>query len=331
MRQCGGVLGLLFVVLLSFRAEPAVRADQAEPLIATPAPTLAQPARIAIGEQLFGDTRLSRDRTHACTTCHPLDRGGVDGLRAAQRPTAGPPLRNTPTIFNAALNASLNWDGVTSRLDDHTDRVITGLMGLQWPVLLSRLEKDPAYATAFRTAYDDGLTRSTVIDAIVVFERTLLTPNARFDAFLRGDEGALSAREREGYRRFKSYGCASCHQGVNIGGNLYERFGVFEPLEALAAKDGDLGRLRITKVPRDERVFRVPSLRNVAVTAPYFHDGRASTLDEAVETMGRYQLGRVLDQLDAQLLVDFLRTLTGEYRGRPLTGARDDDAGEIER
>src|SRR5262245_17043709 len=235
MRQCGGVVVLLCVVLLSFREDSAIRADQTEPLISTPTPTTAPPARIAIGERLFSDLRLSRDRTHACTTCHPLDRGGADGLRAALRPTAGPPLRNTPTIFNAALNASLNWDGVTSRLDDHTDRVITGLMGLQWPELLSRLANDPVYTTASRTPYGDGLTRSTVIDAIVAFERTLVTPNSRFDAFLRGDESAISAREREGYRRFKSFGCASCHQGVNIGGNLYERFGVFEPLDVLAA------------------------------------------------------------------------------------------------
>lgn len=322
MRRCGGVVGFVCILLSSFLADPVVPADQ-EAFVPVPAPVSMPAARIAIGERLFGDKRLSRDRTHACTTCHPLDRGGVDGLRAAPRPTAGPPLRNTPTIFNAALNASLNWDGVTTKLDDHTDHVITNLMGLTWPELLSRLENDRAYATAFWTAYAAGLTRATVIDAIVMFERTLVTPNARFDKFLRGDKDALSAREREGYRRFKSYGCASCHQGINVGGNLFERFGVFEPTRLTAQRDGDPGRLRITNVARDKGVFRVPSLRNVAVTAPYFHDGHTATLDDAVEIMGRHQLGRVLDPLDTQLLVDFLKTLTGEYRGRPLTDATD--------
>jgi cytochrome c peroxidase len=331
MRRCGSLVGLLCVVVSACLANHVVRAEQVEPFVSVPTPAAMPPARIAIGERLFSDNRLSRDRTHACTTCHPLDRGGADGLRAAPRPTAGPPLRNTPTIFNAALNASFNWDGVTTKLEDHTDRVITGLMGVPWPELLSRLEKDSAYATAFRTAYGSALTRETVIDAIVVYERTLVTPDSRFDKFVRGDEGALSARERDGYRRFNSYGCASCHQGVNIGGNLFQRFGVFEPTEMLAAGDDDPGRLRITKVARDEGVFRVPSLRNVAVTAPYFHDGRASTLREAVETMGRHQLGRVLDPLDTDLLVDFLKTLTGEYRGRPLSAARDNTAGEPQR
>jgi cytochrome c peroxidase len=326
-----GVVGLLRILLSSFLANPVVQADQAEPLVAVPMPASTPAARTAIGERLFSDNRLSRDYTHACTTCHPLDRGGVDGLRAAPRPTPGPRLRNTPTIFNVSLNASFNWDGATTQLSDHTNLVITGLMGLTWPELLSRLESDPIYSSAFRTAYDAGLTRATVIDAIVAFERTLVTPNARFDKFLGGDEGALSAREGEGYRRFKRYGCASCHQGANVGGNLFERFGVFEPMEMTSVRDGDPGRLRITKVSRDEGVFRVPSLRNVAVTAPYFHDGRASTLADAVEIMGRHQLGRVLDPLDTQLLVDFLKTLTGEYRGRPLIGAREHDAKETKR
>jgi cytochrome c peroxidase len=299
----------------------AVRADDAEPIL--PLRTLAEapPAQIALGERLFGDVRLSRATTHSCATCHPLDRAGADGLRTSARPTDGLPLRNTPTIFNAALNASLNWDGVTTRLDDHTNRVITGLMGVKWPELLARLNDDSTYPSAFRTAYREGLTQATVIDAVVSFERTLVTPDARFDRFLRGDDTALSWREQEGYRRFKSYGCATCHQGVNIGGNLYERFGVFAPVPTMPGAEVDPGRLRVTNVGRDEGVFRVPSLRNVAVTAPYFHDGRTPTLTEAVETMGRYQLGRNLDPPDTQLLVDFLQTLTGEYRGRRLADA----------
>ena len=333
MRRRGGVPVFLraSALMCSLLAPLAVGADDAEPLLPLPTPAVARPAQVAIGERLFGDVRLSRARTHACATCHPLDRAGTDGLRTSPRPTDGLPLRNTPTIFNAALNGSLNWDGVTTRLDDHTNRVITGLMGLKWPELLSRLNDDPTYTRAFRTAYTEGLTQATVIDAVVSFERTLVTPDARFDRFLRGDDTALSAREQEGYRRFKSYGCATCHQGVNIGGNLYERFGVFAPVPTMPGAEGDPGRLRITNVRRDEGVFRVPSLRNVAVTAPYFHDGRTPTLAEAVETMGRHQLGRMLDPLDTQLLVDFLETLTGEYQRPPTRRASGHHAREGQR
>jgi cytochrome c peroxidase len=333
MRRRGGFSVVLraSALICPLLAPLGVLADKAEPLLPIRTPAVAHPAQIAIGERLFGDVQLSRARTHACATCHPLDGTGTDGLRTSSRPTDGLPLRNTPTIFNAALNGALNWDGVTTRLDDHTNRLLTGLMGLTWPELLSRLKENPTYTGDFRTAYAEGLTQATVIDAVVTFERTLVTPDARFDRFLRGDDAALTAREQEGYRRFKSYGCASCHQGVNIGGNLYERFGVFAPVPAMPGVQGDPGRLRITNIRRDEGVFRVPSLRNVAVTAPYFHDGRTPTLAEAVETMGRHQLGRVLAPRDTQLLVDFLGTLTGEYHGRRLAGPPGTTSGETTR
>ena len=150
--------------------------------------------------------------------------------------------------------------------------------------------------TSFNTAYPEGLTRANILAALASFERSLLTPNARFDRYLRGEQHALTAPEQQGYRLFTAYGCVACHQGMNIGGNMYQKFGVFaEPGggESPAAVV-DLGRYAVTKVPRDRAVFRVPSLRNVAVTAPYFHDGRARTLEDAVETMVRVQLGRTL-------------------------------------
>jgi cytochrome c peroxidase len=178
------------------------------------------------------------------------------------------------------------------------------------------LRSDSGYVRAFSSSYKDGITRANVLNALTAFERSLVTPNCRFDRFQRGQLDALTQREIRGYQLFKRFGCITCHQGINIGGNLYQKFGVFE--ETAPGRNLDPGRIRMTKVPRDQGVFRVPSLRNVAVTAPYFHDGREPDLTKAVETMGKVQLGRALPGEQVGLIVEFLRTLTGEFRGAPL-------------
>ena len=194
-------------------------------------------------------------------------------------------------------------------------------MNAKWPALLAKLRAVPDYVTQFRDAFPDGLTQANVLNALAEFERSLITPNAPIDRYLRGERDALTADERQGYRLFKSYGCVACHQGMNIGGNLYQKFGVFQAPSP--PRDGDaqpdVGRYRVTSIERDRGVFRVPSLRNVAVTAPYFHDGRAPTLESAVEIMGRVQLGRELAIEDINAIVRFLRTLTGEYQGKALS------------
>ena len=192
-------------------------------------------------------------------------------------------------------------------------------MGITWPALLAKVGRDSGYVSEFRSAYPRGATRTAVLDAIATFERSLLTPNSRFDRYLRGEREVLTPSEKEGYRLFKAYGCVSCHQGVNIGGNLYQKFGVFEDMIPAETFPMDLGRFRITKVPRDRHVFRVPSLRNVGVTAPYFHDGHEPVLQKAVETMARAQLGRKLNENEISRLVAYLKTLTGEYKGTMLT------------
>jgi len=254
--------------------------------------------------------------------CHPLQRGGMDGQSHARAANGTAFLRNTPTIFNVGLNAAFNWDGVANTLEAHAeiDLLHTSLMNTTWPELLAKLQADVDYVTPFNTAYAGGLTPANVLDALTSFERSLLTPNARFDRYLRGELQALTAAEQQGYRLFKSYGCVACHQGMNIGGNMYQKFGIFAAPGGMGSPAAvvDLGRYFITKVPRDREVFRVPSLRNVAVTAPYFHDGRAPTLEGAVETMARVQLGRTITPEEIGLIVQFLHTLTGEYHGRPV-------------
>jgi cytochrome c peroxidase len=295
-----------------------------EPITPLPLDVTLDLKRVALGEHLFGDAKLSGDNSRSCATCHSLDNAAIDGKARAIATDGKARLRNTPTLFNVGYNFAFNWDGATSTLEDHAQRLLTNpaVMNAKWPDLLAKLGNDANYPALFVAAYPDGLTQANVLNAIATFERSLTTPNARLDRYFRGDRQAVSEEELRGYRLFKSYGCVACHQGMNVGGNLFQRFGIFQNPGDSSAGDSDVGRFRVTAVERDRGVFRVPSLRNVALTAPYFHDGRAPTLEIAVETMGRVQLGRELEGEDIKAIVQFLRTLTGEYRGKTLTVSR---------
>jgi cytochrome c peroxidase len=293
-----------------------------EPIAPLPLTIAVDSARASIGERLFHDVRLAHDNARSCATCHPLDNGGAQRRRRASAASGERLPRNIPTIFNVGFNFFFNWDGAVDSLEAHAETVLLSpnVMNTSWPELLTKLRGDSGYVAAFRATYGRGITRANVLDALASFERSLVTPNSRFDRYLRGEGDALTVEEQQGYRLFKSYGCVACHQGTNIGGNLFQKFGVFQASEASRPADGviDLGRYSVTKVARDREVFRVPSLRNVAATAPYFHDGRAATLEVAVDTMARMQLGRQLTEDEIALIVQFLHTLTGEWRGKPL-------------
>jgi cytochrome c peroxidase len=294
-----------------------------EPISPIEPPTGLDPAKVRLGERLFGDVRVSHGDRVACVTCHHLDNGGADRCDFSPSPEAGGVLDyNTPTIFNAALNFRLNWSGQFRDLAEQNEFVILSprLMNTNWTELIGKLRADSEYRAAFDKAYGGPIHAAQVLDALTSYERSLVTPNARFDRYLRGERDAITSEEEEGYHLFKAFGCAACHQGVNVGGNLFERFGIFEaPLMSDGpSRPRDLGRFAITGQERDRFVFRVPSLRNVALTAPYFHDGSAATLGATVSVMARKQLGRKLDDSEVDLLVGFLKTLTGEYLGRPL-------------
>jgi cytochrome c peroxidase len=273
-----------------------------------------------LGERLFHDPQLSHDNRQSCATCHPLDRGGMDGQPRAMAVDGLPRLRNTPTIFNVGLNFWFNWDGVVHTLEAHAERLLRNpaIMNTTWPELQGKLGREADYVSAFRAAYVDGLTWNNVIAALVSFERSLVTPHSRFDRYLRGEQQMLTAKEQQGYSLFKSYGCVACHQGVNVGGNMFAKFGVFQSPNGASEVGIDNGRYNVTHRSQDVQVFRVPSLRNVAMTAPYFHDGRAPTLAVAVDTMARVQLGKELTPEEIGLIVQFLQTLTGDYRGTPV-------------
>src|SRR5262245_5823451 len=240
-----------------------------EPITPLPLSVDLDPKRVALGERLFNDVRLSSDNTKSCAACHPLDQGGMDGRRSATSAHSSP-ARNTPTIFNVGFNAFFNWDGIAQTLEAQAEIVLLSprLMSTTWPELLTKLRADADYVARFNNAYPEGLTRANVLAALASFERSLLTPNARFDRYLRGERDVLTEAEQQGYGLFKSYGCVACHQGMNVGGNMYQKFGVFAETSGAEIPGAlvDLGRYAVTKAPRDRGVFRVPSLRNVAAT-----------------------------------------------------------------
>lgn len=259
----------------------AAPAPFAEPIVPVPVSRAVDSKRLALGAELFHDARLSRDQGRSCATCHPLEQGGMDGRMRALTANGTPHARNTPTVFNVGLSSFFNWDGIADTLEAHAEIVLhnPSLMNITWPEVLARLGADPGYVSAFRAAYPDGLTRANVLDALASFERSLVTPDSRFDRYLRGERDALTESERRGYQLFKSYGCVTCHQGINVGGNMFQRFGVFPDPDS-RDPETDLGRYHVTRVARDHGVFRVPSLRNVAVTGPYFP--RPAPLDWSV-------------------------------------------------
>ena len=293
-----------------------------EPLLAIPrAPALAPSAarRVALGRRLFAEPRLSRDDSISCATCHVLERGGVDGLPLAIGVGGAVVNVNAPTVFNAALNFRQFWDGRASTLEEQIDGPIHNPveMGSSYEAVIAKLGRDPSWVREVRAAYGGApLSASVIRDAIATYERTLVLPDSPFDRFLAGDQTSIGADERHGYELFKSYGCASCHQGANVGGNLFARFGAaHEYFDGPNPSAADLGRYNVTHRESDRHVFRVPSLRLVTLTAPYLHNGTVQSLPQVIRMMARYQLGRELSVEDVDFIEKFLGTLRGRIDG----------------
>jgi cytochrome c peroxidase len=274
-----------------------------EPMTPIPDPPTLDPLRVKLGERLFGDPRLSHDNLRSCSSCHDLGTNGASTKsHDVGRDGSDLPL-NTLTVFNATLNFRFGWEGKFRTLWQQTIASLENpqIMGTSISEVAEKLNADPEMRRQFSAAYGRGPDIENIPNAVETFERTLVTPGSRFDRWLAGDAAALSVNELDGYRLFKSLGCVSCHQGVSIGGNLFQRHGIFHPLAS----------------PKPE-ILRVPSLRNVAATAPYFHDGSAPTLDDAVRKMGYAQLNSTLTDQQVNALVAYLQTLTGNYRGAPV-------------
>jgi cytochrome c peroxidase len=271
-----------------------------EPITPIPAARVQDPKRLLLGERLFTDRRLSHGNTLSCSTCHDTTTNGASA-NVLDIANSEPMALNTLTVFNAGLNFRLNWEGKFRSLEEGAEHTLRNpaIMASNAEEIVGKLRADPETVRQFRDAYGREPDFAAVLDAIATFERSLVTTGSRFDRWLLGEADAITSEELSGYQRFKSLGCVSCHQGVNVGGNLFQRHGIFHPLGS-----------------PEPVLLRVPSLRNVATTAPYFHDGSAATLPEAVKIMGIAQLDRVLTEPQIAAIVAFLNTLTGTYRGQ---------------
>ncbi|WP_321470223.1 cytochrome-c peroxidase [Halarcobacter sp.] len=261
-----------------------------------------------LGKKLFFETKLSIDNTISCATCHDLNNGGDDGLKTSFGVEGKIGDVNAPTVLNSVFNFSQFWDGRAKDLKEQAAGPIENPveMAHNFYNLVKNLN-NTEYKKDFEIIYDDGITKENIVDAIAEFEKTLITPDSRFDKFLKGDETALTEYEKEGYEIFKNKGCIACHHGINVGGNHYNKFGVLSHIEST-----NLGRYNITKDEEDKYYFKVPTLRNVELTSPYFHDGREDSLKDAVETMALVQLGRPITNEEINKIVAFLKTLTGK-------------------
>ncbi len=320
--QMKKIIAFVFVACICMQVQAVALLD--EPIVPIPEAKFDAPLQVELGRLLFNDVRLSAGAQVSCASCHSLKMGGAD----AQVVSVGVHGRqgdiNSPSIFNSSLNFRQFWNGRAATLLEQVDGPITNVkeMDFSWPQVLAILQRDDFYVAQFAQAYPDGLTIQNMRRAIVSFEKSLLTPNSRFDQFLKGDKEAISDNELKGYELFKQYGCSSCHQGVLVGGNLYQKFGAlgdyFQDRGYITS--ADYGRFAVTGREQDRFVFKVPSLRNVALTAPYFHDGTQTTLAGAVNIMMQYQLGVIPQEQDVLFIIDFLRTLTGEYQGKLLQG-----------
>ena len=269
-----------------------------EPIQPIPKSLELDPKKVQLGKMLFHDPVLSADGSISCASCHDLSKGGTDQRKFSIGIREGKGSRNAPTVFNSAFSFKQNWDGSADSLEDQIDGPINNPheMGNDWTKIVWALQKDARYAPRFKELYPDGITRTSIKDALATFERSLITPSSRFDQWLRGDDESITAEELEGYQIFKDVGCVVCHQGVNLGGNMFQTMGKMADYfgDRGNTVKSDLGRYNVTGKDRDRYKFKVPTLRNIALTAPYFHNGAVETLDEAISVMGRYQLGASL-------------------------------------
>lgn len=282
--------------------------------------------KIELGKALYFDVRLSKDNSVSCNTCHDVNRGGVDGLPTSKGIGGQFGDRNSPTVFNAAFLSVQFWDGRAATLEDQAKGPLTNPieMGMEsHDAVIAKVKSIPGYVKAFERVFGkkDPVTIDNLAKAIAAYERTLITPNSPFDRYVKGNKQALSPEALEGMTLFQTVGCVACHQGqafagpsLPVGQGFYMRFPNFpgSDYDKKYEFSKDLGRYKVTKNESDKNMFRVPTLRNVELTAPYFHNGKVATLDEAVRVMAKTQLNKDLSEADVKKLVAFLKSLTGQ-------------------
>ena len=294
-----------------------------EPILPIPLTIELDPKKVLLGEKLFNDPLLSKDNNMTCAQCHQVKQGGDDGLKTSITNSGKSDTINAPTIFNVGFNFRQTWRGEFKTLESQAEADLKNPRhsATNWEELLPKLSANTLYVKDFRKIYPKGISRFSVLDAIATYEKSLITPNSRFDQYLRGNNEILSSDELKGYNHFKRYGCIACHQGINVGGNVFQKLGLFDNYFEHRGNisQADYGLYNVTKNEEDRFVFKVPSLRNVEVTSPYLHDGSFTKLKKVIEIMAYFQLGTEIEEEHINQIELFLRTLTGEYNGKLLS------------
>jgi cytochrome c peroxidase len=284
-------------------------------------PPAREAAAAELGRALFFSPIVSPDGQVSCASCHQPEHGFADSRALSQVPGRPATQTNAPSVLNVVYLDRFNWNGRFKGLGDQLDALVQNpaILGTSWEDVARRLRTDPGWHRRCLSIFPEGCTAESTRAALLAYERSLVSLGTPFDRWLRGETAAISAEAREGYDLFKRRGCVSCHQGMLIGGNLFQRFGVVRPYfdGTRPEREADLGRFSVTRRPEDKHVFRVPSLRNVSLTAPYLHDGSMASLPIVVRVMATYQLGRELEPDTVDKIVRFLETLSGTPAGAP--------------
>lgn len=287
-------------------------AESKEPIQPIKPAKIMNPAMVELGKKLFFDPRLSKSGFISCNSCHNLSMGGTDNLKTSIGHNWQQGPINSPTVLNSSMNVAQFWDGRAKDLKEQAGGPIAnpGEMAFTHELALDVLRSIPQYVSEFKKVFgSDKVDIDQVTKAIAAFEETLVTPNSRFDKWLKGNKKALNKTELAGYKLFKDSGCVGCHNGPAVGGASFQKMGVVEPYKTASKAEG---RSAVTGKDADRFNFKVPVLRNVELTYPYFHDGEAATLTQAVNTMGRLQLGKKFTDEENAKIVAFLKTLTGD-------------------
>lgn len=305
-------ISALIAALIVISTSASWAAEQAsEPIQPIPAAAVKNKAMVELGKKLFFDPRLSKSGFISCNSCHNLSLGGTDNLQTSigDRWQQGP--INSPTVLNSNMNLAQFWDGRAKDLKEQAGGPIAnpGEMAFTHELAAEVLRSIPQYRAEFKQVFgSDDVNIGMVTDAIAAFEETLVTPDSRFDQWLKGNKKALNSTELAGYKLFKDAGCVACHNGAAVGGGSFQKMGLHADYKTASKAEG---RITVTGKDADRMNFKVPTLRNVELTYPYFHDGAVWTLDEAVDTMGKLQLGRSFSKDEVGKIVAFLKTLTG--------------------
>lgn len=288
--------------------------DLSEPIRPLLASSQLNADKVQLGKSLFHDKSLSADNSLSCASCHNIGKGGDDGRVGSVGIKNQVGTINSSTVINSVFNSNYFWDGRSNSLEDQVAGPIHNPleMGSNWNEVIAKLTRNPERVKGFKHVYGTTINARNIADAIAEYERALVSTGSPFDLFLQGRKNAITDEARRGYLIFKEVGCISCHQGQNVGSNAFQQFGVMGDYfaERGSITKADYGRFNVTQREIDKHYFKVPTLRNIELTSPYFHDGNASTLDEAVRIMARYQLGFELSNDEIDEIVEFLRSLT---------------------